>query len=97
MNFDFGNLEDSLCLGMTDLSLDEPELKTTFVVAEDDDRCHMDDAWWSNLNLPIYLVFFDLVCMTIFKYSCCLFGTYLHFMWFLWFLSVYLQMSNERL
>ena len=36
-------LEDSICLGMADLSLDEPELKTTFV-AEDDDGCHMDDV-----------------------------------------------------
>ncbi|XP_057544010.1 uncharacterized protein LOC130823407 [Amaranthus tricolor] len=33
---DFGNLEDSICLGMADLSLDKPELETTFV-AEDDD------------------------------------------------------------
>ncbi|XP_057546008.1 protein FAR-RED IMPAIRED RESPONSE 1-like [Amaranthus tricolor] len=39
---DFGNLEDSICLGMADLSLDEPELETTFVV-EDDDGCDLHE------------------------------------------------------
>ncbi|XP_057550448.1 uncharacterized protein LOC130828480 [Amaranthus tricolor] len=40
---DFGNLEDSICLGMADLSLDEPELETTFVT-EDDDGYYMNDV-----------------------------------------------------